>query len=129
MKRAISLSFLLIANVILLAHTVVPHHHHENVSICFSQTTHHEHEGNPSSEKCCVIDNDYTPAENKLKTACHIHIKCNCGQILFALVSNSLNIQDFADDTIIHFRQNPYIPLFYSKFISQSIGLRAPPAY
>ena len=148
MKRALSLSCLLLANIILLAHAALPHHHHETISICFCDTTHcdnnketcthehhgtetahHEHTNYPSSDKCCIIDTIYTPAQNNIKTSCHQHEKCDCGKMtVYALVSNNLYTSDFVGDTIFHFRQNPYVPLFYSEFISQSIGLRAPPA-
>ena len=33
MKRSVSIIFLLLANVFLLAHAVVPHHHHDSVSV------------------------------------------------------------------------------------------------
>lgn len=33
MKRSVSIMFLLLANVFLLAHAVVPHHHHDSVSV------------------------------------------------------------------------------------------------
>jgi hypothetical protein len=126
-KKATALSFLLLANTILLIHSAVPHHHHEDIVVCFFNSHTCEHEEDSCPEKCCIIDNDYTPAENKVKTSCHTHNKCNCGQMLFALISNSLNTPDFIDNIAIHFRQSSYIPLFYSEFISQSVGLRAPP--
>ena len=123
-----ALSFLLLANIILLVHAVVPHHNHEDIGICFINFSHScEHEENSYPEKCCIIDNDYTPAENKIKTSCHIHAKCNCGQILSAPVLTSLYIHNFVNDTQIDFRQNFYVPLFYSEHISLSTGLRAPP--
>jgi len=41
------------------------------------------------------------------------------------LACRIIPITDFAG---LPFRQKPYIPLFYADFVSQSIGLRAPPA-
>ncbi|MDR0795238.1 MAG: hypothetical protein LBE79_04185 [Tannerella sp.] len=146
MKKVISLSLFLLANIILLVHTVIPHHHHANEIICFydshcensqeacaneyqdAQTGHHEHKRNASSEKCCVIDDSYTFTHNNLKTSCHPYKKCDCGKkIFYSLISNVFYSSDFVNDPEIHFRQNPFVPLFYSVFISQSIGLRAPP--
>ena len=138
-KRTLCVAALWVANILLLAHIAIPHHHHgDDVKCCFdfhckdcshkphdSQT--HQHERNPFSEKCCFIDNVYTLAENNIKTACHIHTKCDCRHILFTLISDSLHLQFFCNNTITHFRQNPYIPLFYADFVAQSIGLRAPP--
>ena len=145
MKKTIALLFLLLANLFLLAHNIAPHHHHGEMVTCFDthrndlneacnhehhdiQTQQHEHEENSSSDKCCNIDNSYFPTENKINISCEIHTKCDCVQA-FILTSYTLNMQDFIDDTIIHFRQNPYVPIFHSDFISQSLGLRAPPFF
>jgi len=144
MKKTIKLLFLLLANMILLAHSIVPHHHHGEMETCFDTHCHdcheacyheyhdnthqHEHEATSTSDKCCNIDNCYLPTENKINIACQIHTKCDCAQA-YILISYTLNMQDFVDDTIIHFRQNPYVPIFYLDFISQSLGLRAPPLY
>ena len=137
LKRAISLSFLLVANVIVLAHAIVLHHHHEDTSICFNNShcqdckeTHDSQTNDRNSYpgKCSIIiDDNYTPASNYLNISCHLHNKCDCTHILYALISTTLYTGDFVADLIIHFRQNPFIPLFYSDFISQSLGLRAPP--
>ena len=141
--KVIQLSFLLLANIILLAHAIVPHHHHEDEGLCFfetrcpmdeeacsgenhdTQTAHHEHNQFPSSDQCCLIDNAYAPAINEIKTSCSQHEKCDCR---YTLISNILYTCDTCDEPIIHFRQNPSVPHFYSEFIAQSIGLRAPPA-
>ena len=126
-RKTTVLSFLFLANIILLIHAVVPHHHHEDTGICFTNSHTREHEENSYPEKCCIIDNNYTLAENKIKTSCHMHTKCNCGQLLSEPILTTLYIHDFVNDTQIHFQQNPYVPLFYSEFVSLSIGLRAPP--
>jgi len=145
MKKALSLSLLLLANIILLAHAAVPHHHHETICICFCNTpycegnkgtcTHEHHDANTThhennhNEQCCSIDTIYTAEYKNIKTSCHVHEKCDCGKtVVYVVPPNSLYTSDFVDETIIHFRQNPDLPLFYSEFISQSIGLRAPPA-
>jgi hypothetical protein len=127
-KKAISLLFLLFANAVILVHATIPHRHHsEPASICFfntycedcSKAYNHEH---------ALTDSEYnTPKGKCTKSCCHSHINCNCEQGLYTLISNTLNIQD-VDGTIICFRQKPCIPILYSELISQSIGLRAPPA-
>ncbi|MDR0295889.1 MAG: hypothetical protein LBH91_06905 [Prevotellaceae bacterium] len=144
-KKVVCISALLLANILLLAHAVIPHHHHhEDAIVCFFdahcndceeaygceqfdfQT--YKHEGKPLSDKCCIIDNVYFSAHNNIKITCRSHINCDCGKVLYALISNNLNTQDFINGTEIHFRQNPYVPLFYSEFVAQSLGLRAPPS-
>ena len=148
MKKAIAISFLMLANIILLAHTIVPHHHHENEVICFFVSHCNEckvgqnyaqynipnllceNERNPS-EKCCIIDNVYVPTHSHTikSTFCYIHSKCNYGQIFEMLISNSFNIQDSVDNTLITFQQKPYTVSYHTDFISQSLGLRAPPSF
>lgn len=132
MKRIICLSILLFANIILLVHVAVPHHGHGNLEICFSD--HHEHSDSQTQEHessafphHCCIDHFYQPAHNSVKITCRSHTNCDCGQTLYALIPNALYRADFVDKTQIHCRQNPYVPLFYSDFVSRSIGLRAPP--
>jgi hypothetical protein len=85
MRKVVAISFLLLANIILLAHTFVPHHHHEGAAICFSShqhdydqnrnhniddcthPSHHEHspacghnhqEGDGCPSDCCNISKD-----------------------------------------------------------------------
>jgi hypothetical protein len=128
----------------LLAHAVVPHHCYENSRICFddchrndakdadnheyNNSQQHQHDENALSDSC-MIDDNYTPANNNIKKACRLHHHCDCGNDLYTLLSNHVNIHDCtADETGLPFRQNPSTLLFYSEFISQSIGLRAPPA-
>ena len=138
----------MLANIILLAHTIVPHHHHENDVVCFfdsyckdcKEAQNHEHHntlnhlcenGGNLSEKCCIIDNVYIPAHNHTikSTFFHIHSKCHCDQMFEMLMPNSLNIQDFDDKTLITYQHKPDSVNYHTDFISQSLGLRAPPSY
>ena len=112
-NKKISLTLLWLVNVILLTHQMIPHHHHEDEAI-------------PSSERC-IIDHAYTLSHNHTKATCHIHTKCSCGQVSYALTSNSLQISDSIYPVPIHYLQNPYVPIFYAELVSHSIGLRAPP--
>ena len=148
MKKAIAVSFLMLANIMILAHAVMPHHHHENAGVYFidshceycKEVQNHEHhnipnhlcgcEGNPS-ESHCIIDHIYIPAYNHTikSTVCHIHSKCKGDHVLETLVPNSLNIHDFADKTLIPFQQKLYAVAYHTDHIAQSLGLRAPPSY
>ena len=132
----------------ILAHTVIPHHHHENDGVCLinshckysKEVLNHEHhnipnhlcecEGNPF-ENYCFIDYIFIPAYNhSIKSAvCQIHSKCNCDHVLETLILNSLNTHDFVDKTLIPFQQKPYTLDCHTDYISQSLGLRAPPFY
>lgn len=44
MKRSVSIIFLLLANVFLLAHAVVPHHHHDNMPVAVLDLYGHHHD-------------------------------------------------------------------------------------
>ena len=142
-KKIILLSFLLFANVLLLVHAVFPHHYHEDTGLCFtfhcrdSKEAHshennkpqtHQHEGNPSPD-ICQIDDVYTTANNIIKNtykaACCEHIDCDCEQVLHLLILNHLNISDFG--TELPFQPKPYLVSYHTKYISRSLGLRAPP--
>ena len=135
LKRATSLSFLLLANMLLLAHLVISHHHHEKTGMCFlrhcqdsNEAHHHEHqdaqahqhEGNAASDKCS-LDNAYAPANNHKKIACCLPlVKCDYEQAIAycCLVGN----------IVVAFKHQPLLPQFYSEFIVRSLGLRAPPS-
>ena len=127
--------------MLLLAHPVIPHHHHETTGICFhrhcydskeahrhenhaSQT--HQHEGNPSADKCS-LDHVCTPTDNHKKMACCSQITCDCGQLNYILITNHLHIQDFVENAKKTYRLTPCISSFHTDFIVQSLGLRAPP--
>ena len=138
LKRAISLSFLLLANMLLLAHLVIPHHHHEKTGMCFlrhcqdsneahhhqhQDTQAHQHEGNAASDKCS-LDNAYAPANNHKKiTGSAAHNKYDCS----FLITNNLRIQEFLESTLKTFRLKPCVLSVYTDYIVQSLGLRAPP--
>ena len=44
MKRTVSILFLLLANVFLLAHAVVPHHHHDSMPVAVLDLHGHHHD-------------------------------------------------------------------------------------
>jgi hypothetical protein len=133
-KRAISLSLLFFANLIVLAHVVIPHHYHDNTSVCFSlhcqdsKRAHHhdpddkqthQHEGNPSSDKCS-LDTFYFSADKNENSLCGLHHEFYSG-------TNPIEDGFFVETELICILQDTYIPRFYSGFFSQSNGLRAPP--
>ena len=130
---------MLIANIILLAHAVVPHHEHDNLLICFfnshggdcddihTDTDCDHHHDHACSDRCCLIDNIFDPSDNKEKTFCQIHLKCDCQHPLYLLMSNILDINGLFENTLLLFLFAPFIDTCHIDFISQSLGLRAPP--
>lgn len=77
-KRGIAYTFLLLANLILLAHTAIPHHHHQNL-LCFErehcsdegiqhehskQEQNHQHDSDPFSNLCLLADDFVSASSN-----------------------------------------------------------------
>ena len=128
-KKVISLSFLLLANVVMLAHSVIFHHHDNPMSVVLCAEDHEHHcPDTETPSKCCTFQNcllgaPYTKADDFKP------IKQGFDNFEFiVIISSSNRITPITDLTGLPFRQKPYLPLFYSEFVSQSMGLRAPPA-
>lgn len=132
MKRALTFIILLIANIVLLAVTIMPHHHHDkSLDICLLEC---------QIGSCCNID------ESTNDHSCSDHQDTGCSEqcvsrqefvkatttdfsssfpiILFLLITTSFLLT--IDCSALVFRQKPYI-LSYISCIVQSTGLRAPP--
>ena len=154
-KKAISLSFLLFANVAILVHIVLFHHHNSplSASYCIANQTHHctentkhhcaedadrykkypdnesthNYPDNKSANNCCTIENCLLSAFfTKIDGFKLTKPVVNNHDIFFYDIPTfqTLHINDLAG---LLFRQKPYLLLFYSAFVSQSPGLRAPP--
>ena len=138
-KKAISLSFILLANTIILAHAIVAHHHDGMFKMAVA--IHHEHEHDCDSDDAQPVDSCNDPF-------CHGDIS-NCVLSSFCMSVGDdkpvIPIHDFdfnllpclltaftgcaippiIEDIGLPFRQKP---CFYNTdYISQSFGLRAPP--
>ena len=136
-KKAISLSFLFLVNIAILAHSVVYHHHNDQIFsvLCTANQGHHcdgtahEHHSHDteSPSKCCAFENCllntlYTKADD-FKLTKSIFEESNFDINTF-IVNQTIQIADLSG---LPFRQNPDLLLLYSEYLSQSIGLRAPP--
>ena len=140
-RKKTAIFFILLANIALLAHAVVPHHHHKSLvcvesNHCQSDSdTHnhntcahdHEHDGDAGTE-CCVLKQAVVIPANSVKQEFKF-LGCDDNHSLFVhfqaiLFSNA--ILSFVPRII----QNAQISLktsSYSFFVSTSSGLRAPP--
>jgi len=127
-KKVISLSFLLLANVVMLAHSVIFHHHDDLIPVVVCNVNHENHcsdAENPS--KCCIVQNcllcaPYTKADDFKQ------IKPVLDNFEFiADIFSANQITQITDLAALPFRQKPYLLPFYSEFVAQSIGLRASP--
>ena len=142
-KRGISISFLLLTNVILLTHSVAFHHHHDGIPIA-SPAAHHDHDcsahhHNDSQpvERCnhlhcpgniedCTLTTIYIRFDN-VRQIVQLHsLDFDLSPCVFTL-SPDYSAPHIADDVGLPFRQKPYLISYLSEYISQSLGLRAPP--
>lgn len=139
-KRITSLFFLILANIILLAHSLVPHHYHAHSSIACTEDTHCE------ASEICTEDIQH---ESKHQHHDPSNIsECQLKQA--AVLPAGLHDQDYGLDWgHIHFHDgytasasqhfDAFLPLLlasqswpdrtsqYLSFICASAGLRAPP--
>jgi hypothetical protein len=143
-KKVITLSFLFLANAIMLAHAVISHHHHDNIPD-FSAVAHHEHncdshctqhDCTQHSEQChdplchgnindCSLSNFYACVDDR-QTFQTYDFDLNMLPCVYALFSD-FSIQSLVDEIGLPFRQKPYLQSYHAEYISQSLGLRAPP--
>ena len=124
-KKAIPLCFFLLVNIIILAHAVIPHHHHDGIPV----TVHHEHDDNmPDHQK---TDNLHeflllTKAKNAKQTYQLFDFGFDLMPCLLTLFSDC-SIYWMRDEAGLLFRYPPFIQLHHTESIARSIGLRAPP--
>jgi len=137
-KKLTAYSFLIIANIILLAHAVIPHHHHESV-VCVEQKHcqddaiphnhnvaehNHQHDGNKNSTSCILKQSFVVPtSQGKQLKSCD-----NC--------SDNHNHDFYTLSNIGYCDLQPvsnvvtYYPVHSSyllSFVTSTLGLRAPP--
>ena len=142
-RRVVAISLMFLANIVLLAVTVVPHHHHGDM-ICFtvSHCCGHEHdtdcshnEHNPSHAHehhgdagCCNVEEWLLPniePNDKHSYFCYC-VTCDSGHDLF--ISIIPQFLEFSSQTeCLPFRQAPFEETYISVYVSQTLGLRAPP--
>ena len=134
-KKIASIVFLFLASSIFLAHDIIPHHHHDD-HVCSKHVscTHdseQEKQGFPADagEECCLLAD-----ATLIITGSHKNqINCTCcfneRRTEYNYISHFtlFKPEEIPILTPFPFEQNPF-PLYYQlNYISQSLGLRAPP--
>lgn len=148
MKKVIALPLLLLANLVILAHAIVPHHHHDKivVSICdflsiedalehthsdhhHGQEKGHEHTGHDLGEECLLNELYIRASSNQNLSASHSgDFDLSNSHLDFPLYFCEFNQQiDLTDYGELPFRQKPYVYSYHTYYITHSLGLRAPP--
>ena len=138
MKRAFATSFLLLANMILLAHAVIPHHYHRqipDITWSFLCENSNSHTANQCTDPNCpahgVVEDCFLKKigvrfnnNGQLKSSIDAKIKLlPCFHALFA----DMRITEIDNIESLPFHQKPYLLSHHTNFISHSFGLRAPP--
>ena len=124
MKKTIAISFLLFANMIILAHTVVFHHHFDDIQSV--ERCNHSH-CHGSAESCSLTTLYFRLDENKPIIQSH-NFEFNLLPCVLTLFSD-YSILPIANDIGLPFRQKPYLLFYPTEFIARSIGRRAPPFF
>jgi len=140
-KRGLSIFFIMIANIVLLAGIAIPHHHHDS-EFCFVSTHcqayskaqeqgitkhNHEHHGESKTDYC-ILGQVFVIPSNQVKQ----EYKC------LDFPDNRVNYNQFQailpDLELISFvpiyfysTQPPLVFLSYYRYSSIALGLRAPP--
>lgn len=141
-RKILAISFLLLANTVLLAHSVVPHHHHcHGVCLedthCHSEEDHHKdncsdseehhHDSNDLDEDFCSLK-QLTPTPVSFYSFNHHSIGQKSTKTPFLFYTlftyNILNLEQ-QDSSPPDYTS--YLPLHYSHHPSQTQSLRAPP--
>jgi hypothetical protein len=144
MRRAISLSFLMLANMFLLAHVVIPcrHDHDTIICACFLTDVHadceksHEHTHDADSQH---HNDDFPTEECAADTDVYLYVRHTnikpdvefCLNravqypVLFLFPMNP--VVEITGLEGLPFRQKPYLPTCHTGYITRSLGLRAPP--
>lgn len=141
MKKALALFLMIVANFILLAHAVIPHHHHDEVAcFTFPIEEHHGHEcehhdtGNKHDDDCdgdCCLLNDLLaiiPDGYKHDDLIFSILKDDHASSDI-LVNVYLSIQSKPlNKAAKTMRYRPYLAKLLPSAAGHGIGLRAPPS-
>ncbi len=143
MKKFISIAFISLSSLVLLALAIVPHHHHKGLAcmimeICDEDnnindehTSHNNIPFDSNQSETCVADSEYTTPQSNRENQCKV-TSCTDNHIihlfpLFYLVADNLV---FDADAIGSFADyGEYIVFYTSAEANHFNGLRAPPIH
>ena len=143
MRRIPAVFFILLANLVLFVHAVVPHHHHDS-DLCFDpivaeHTSHndfcseackndpHQHDSDNASDDC-MLSHIVALYNGDIKQNIRAHISSHDlinHLSVFALFSNE-NLRVSNPNFFIEIVFNDHISIYHS-LASQAFGLRGPP--
>lgn len=146
MKKAIYISLLIFSNIIMLAHAVVPHHHHNGLVVALLETDYenkhqhdhqhqhnherhhasntHNHDNNGTSEQC-ALNEVFTRSDNDLKI--RLSERDDYTSSKFFVLKDNIIKFGLLSEGGLPFRQKPFFKLYPPNYSYGSTGLRAPP--
>jgi len=136
-KRYTAILIILLANTLILAHAVIPHHHHED-KICFTEShcDHEDHDNNKNHEHDHDSDNEHVFCLLKQIVGVPVNhlkqdYKCpgfDLDQLNnnFHIFLTDVNTNDFVQKVFL-VSHHPFISSNYSEHLIKSSGLRGPP--
>ena len=118
-NKAILLSFLLLAGIVILVHAITPHHHHHGIPVITASAQHDDsHPDDPNDTEIVYL---------RLGDEKQIFKSLNFDfDLLHCFFSDYATCQ-IKNNIGLRFEQPPYIQPFHTDFIVHSTGLRAPP--
>jgi hypothetical protein len=137
-KKLTAYSLILVANFVLLAHAVIPHHHHESV-VCVEQkhcqgdaiphnhnvAEHdHRHDGNKNSTSCILEQSVVVPTSQGKQLKSHDNCSDNHNQDYYILSNFGYSDLQPISKVVTYF--SVYSSYLLS-FVTSTLGLRAPP--
>lgn len=143
MRKKISLTFLLIAGLVLLVHSITPHHHHNKmvaglITLWGEDGEELQHFGNNQKDhnntqkhnahelsEDCLLNGVYLKVVNDKKFISNTSDTSHIPDFFFAFIQ--ILYIDIHPDGYVAFTQKPYLSSCYSALITHSVGLRAPP--
>lgn len=143
LKQIITLTLLISANIFLLAHSVLPHSHHDGI-VCFSlaELAHQHHCSDQHNDVGCCCEHNKDGHHHANSEDCDLKdivlrqqddahediLPCaNClslAYILYSLNEFYLEAPQFGE----RFREKPYLENYTPPFVGSIKSLRAPPA-
>jgi hypothetical protein len=135
-KNLTAYRFIIVANIVLMAHAVLPHHHHQSV-VCVesshcrdnnnahnhnSPEDNHQHDGNTSTN--CILKQAVIVSSNQGKNETDLVFNSHCHSLDLHLAFTGTK------DIIPIFRIIALVTdvsFSFSSYLTTSLGLRAPP--
>ena len=128
MKRALSLCFVMLATIHILAHAAIPHHHHDGIPVVIAHLQHEGKMPNHDSGENWLLTTYKTRLGNDKQIIQSYNFFFSfdllpCFLTLF--LDNTITL--LHDGVVLQFGHYPFFLFTYTDFIVCSSGLRAPP--